>query len=116
VGKAGAVAMSAMCPAVFLTYVHFLLGTDALELHLPGLVHLQSVTCDPVGITAGAMSIRGLGHVLQKGALANFVGASGTRAAYRFTAPAADINAMTWMAADGNGATDSLGAFIVRED
>lgn len=51
-----------------------------------------------------------------RGALANFVGASaGGNKAYNFEADVA-VKSDTWLAASGDSVTDAKGAFITRVD
>lgn len=116
VGKAGENAIDCEGTDLRLSDVHFLFGLSAIKSRRGSYISLTAVSCDATGITGSAADIGVLCRVRQSGALNSFLGATVARAAYRFTAPAADIDGAAWLAADGDTATDSRGAFITRGD
>jgi hypothetical protein len=93
--------------------IHVLNGTCALKLIGNAQVTLEGVTCDAALVTGSAVDMGDSSSLILIGAHANFVGATGARAAYRFIAPAVDIDGAAWPAV-GAGVTDATGSFINR--
>jgi hypothetical protein len=114
VGKAGSPAIdSGYDGSNDLNTTHILLGSCALRLYIDAKAWCTDLTCDIVGVTGSAVDVGEHSSLILTGAHANFVGATGARAAYRFTAPAVDINGAAWPAV-GAGVTDAMGSFINR--
>lgn len=98
------------------TDVYFERGSNAIELSDRSRLMVTATACDAAAITGRAVTVGASCVVVQKGALAAFVGASaGGDKAYQFSNDAA-VESDTWLAANHDAVTDSKGAFIVRED
>jgi len=112
-GKAGSACMMfGLCDAS-LQSTYISKGTNAVVLKSGARLELEdNVECDPINITAYAMRAD-VCTVRHRGALANFVGASG---AYELDAPTVSVTGAIWMAVDGTGSTDGVGSFITRHD
>lgn len=113
VGKSTKIALSFDLCNAHIRDIHILNGTCALKLVGNAKATLEGVTCDATLVTGSAVDMGDSSSLILIGAHANFVGATGARAAYRFIAPAVDIDGPAWPAV-GAGATDAMGSFINR--
>lgn len=113
VGKTAKIPISVDAVEAFLKNVHILKGSCALKLIGNVRAQIEGLTCDGTDVTGSAVDVGEGASLILIGAHASFVGATGARAAYRFIAPAVDIDGPAWPAA-GAGVTDAMGSWINR--
>jgi hypothetical protein len=115
VGTTGVNNIYALNSVIRLYTVYFEHGNYALELRNGCNGAFEKCLCSATNIAQSAINANVLTQIRLKGAHAGFLGANAARAAYVFVAPAVDIEGAAWPA-NGAGATDSMGSWVVRVD
>jgi hypothetical protein len=115
VGTAGINGFYALNTGIQLYSVYFEHGNYAVELRNSCSGGFEKCSCSATNIAQSAINANVLTQIRIKGAHADFLGANAARAAYVFVAPSVDIEGAAWPA-NGAGATDSMGSWIVRVD